>query len=355
MLVFLASVLGTAFLIVGRHWHIGLTGDTADESHHKVHVGTVPRVGGVAVYAAGLVGLALISRGLPDLIAKIVWMMWGCLTIIFVSGLVEDLTRAVAPWIRYVTALCAAVLFSLAHDGYGISSVGIDPLDLTLSSSIVRVGFFAFAVASLAHGFNLIDGRNGLCAGASILIFVALGITASRTEQVPLANLSYIMAAANLGFLLFNFPYGKIFLGDGGAYFNGALAAVITVFVVQGSGAASPWLAVLILIYPVWETLFTIGRRVYAGRSFYLPDNDHLHHRLQLPAPEPGPGQASFSALPILLLTAPFTLAAPFFADQTAVLIASMLAFVVIYLLLYYRLRSTLAEPVGELRVGMQK
>ncbi|MFP5307616.1 MAG: hypothetical protein ACLGI7_17580, partial [Gammaproteobacteria bacterium] len=141
MLVFAASVLGTAFLIVGRHWHIRVTGDTADESHHKVHVGTVPRVGGVAVYAAGLIGLALTSRALPDLIAKILWMMWGYLTIIFVSGLVEDLTRAVPPWVRYLTALGAAVLFSLAHSSYGISSVGIDPLDQTLSSSIVRVGF----------------------------------------------------------------------------------------------------------------------------------------------------------------------------------------------------------------------
>jgi UDP-N-acetylmuramyl pentapeptide phosphotransferase/UDP-N-acetylglucosamine-1-phosphate transferase len=315
----------------------------------------VPRVGGVAVYAAGLVGLALTSRALPDLIAKILWMMWGCLTIIFVSGLVEDLTRSVPPWVRYLTALGAAVLFSLAHGGYGISSVGIDPLDLTLSSSIVRVGFFAFAVASLAHGFNLIDGRNGLCAGASILIFVALGMTAGRTDQVALANLSYIMAAANFGFLVFNFPYGKIFLGDGGAYFNGAVAAVITVFVVQGSGTTSPWLAILILIYPVWETLFTIGRRIHAGRAFYLPDNDHLHHRLQLPAPEPGPGQASFSALPILLLTAPFTLAAPFFADRPGVLIASILAFITLYLLLYYRLRSTATIAAGEMPVGMQK
>ena len=115
-------------------------------------------------------------------------------------------------------ALGAATLFSLAHDGYGISSIGIGPVDQALNFSLVRIGLFAFAVASVSHAFNLIDGQNGLCSGTSILIFVALGTTAAQTDQAPLASLSFFMAAANLGFFAFNFfllpPYHTLSVAD---------------------------------------------------------------------------------------------------------------------------------------------
>lgn len=343
LVVFLVSAGCAAALILGQRWHIGLTGDAADEARHKIHAGTVPRVGGVAVYAAGVTGIALLSPQLPDLTAKIMWMLWGCLTIVFVTGLIEDLTRAVPASARYVAALAAALLFSLAHGGYGISSVGISPLDLTLNTSWVRIGFFAFAVASLAHSFNLIDGQNGLCAGFSILVFVAVGFTAYRTGQAPLADLSFIMAAANLGFLIFNYPLGKLFLGDGGAYFNGAVAAVITVLVVQGSSEVSPWLAILILVYPIWETLFSMARRVRAGRPFYEADNRHLHHLAARLLSTREQRKKSLSTIPILLCTAPFMAIAPFAHNRADVLIILALLFASAYVVIYAKLDRALA------------
>lgn len=333
--VFAISAVCSAALIVARRWHIGLTGDIAGSSVHKVHTGTIPRVGGAAVYAAGLTGLALMSRSLPDVTAKIIWMMWGCMTIVFVAGLVEDLTRMVPAAVRYLAALAAAALFSLAHDSYGISSVGISPFDLPLNSTIVRVAFFAFAIASVSHAFNLIDGQNGLCGGVSLLVFLALGITADSTGQGMLATLSYTMAAANLGFLVFNFPFGKLFLGDGGAYFNGAMAAVITVFVVQGSSTVSPWLAVLILIYPIWETLFSMLRRTRARRPFHQADSDHLHHLVAGADFARQLGSGRLVSLPILACFAPFALAAPLLREQTAALLAGIAVFVILYSLVY--------------------
>lgn len=333
--VFTVSAMCAAALILAQRWHIGLTGDVAGSSTHKIHTGTVPRVGGTAVYAAGLTGLALMSRSLPDITAKVIWMMWGCMTIVFVAGLVEDLTRMVPAAVRYVAALAAAALFSLAHDSYGISSVGISPFDLPLNSTIVRVAFFAFAVASVSHAFNLIDGQNGLCGGVSLLVFIALGITADRTQQDTLAVLSYTMAAANLGFLVFNFPFGKLFLGDGGAYFNGAVAAVITVFVVQGSSRVSPWLAILVLVYPVWETLFSMIRRAFARRPFHQADNDHLHHLIADADFARQYGKGRYVAAPILICFAPFALAAPLLREQTIALLAGIGIFVALYSLVY--------------------
>lgn len=343
--VFAVSAGCAGALVLAQRWHIGLTGDTASDAHHKVHAGTVPRVGGVAVYAAGVTGLALLSPTLPDITAKIIWMLWGCLTVVFVTGLIEDLTRAVPASVRYIAALAAALLFSLAHGGYGISSVGISPIDFTLNMSWVRIGFFAFAVASLAHSFNLIDGQNGLCSGLSILVFIAVGFTAQRTAQLPLANLCFVMAAANLGFLIFNFPLGKLFLGDGGAYFNGAVAAVATVLVVQGSSDVSPWLAILILVYPVWETLFSIGRRLRAGRPFYEADNRHLHHLAARALSARAAGVKGLSTLPILACAAPFMAAAPFLHDRPGVLILLAVTFVAAYVGVYAKLSGTYRPP----------
>lgn len=342
--VFLVSAGCTATLILARRWHIGLTGDVASEARHKIHAGTVPRVGGIAVYAAGVTGLALLTPTLPDITAKIIWMLWGCLTIAFVAGLMEDLTRALSPAVRYIAVFGSALLFSLAHDGYGISSVGISPLDESLNLSWVRMGFFAFAVASLSHGFNLIDGQNGLCAGVSILTFVALAIVAEKTGQSPLASLSWIMAAANLGFLVFNFPFGRIFIGDGGAYFNGAIAAVITVFVVQGSATVSPWLAILLLIYPTWETLFSMARRWRAGRPFYLADDRHLHHLAARALQRFSSRGRSYAALPVMLLVAPFVLLTPVVLDHTAIAIGLTATFIVLYGLTYFALSRAYPE-----------
>jgi UDP-N-acetylmuramyl pentapeptide phosphotransferase/UDP-N-acetylglucosamine-1-phosphate transferase len=338
--VFAVSAACAAAMILAQRWHIGLTGDVAGSSTHKIHQGTVPRVGGVAVYTAGLTGLALMSKGLPDITAKIIWMMWGCMTIVFLAGLVEDLTRAVPAVVRYVAALVAALLFSLAHDRYGISSVGISHFDLPLNSTVIRVAFFAFAVASLSHAFNLIDGQNGLCSGVSVLIFIALGLTASRTGQVTLATLSYTMAAANLGFLVFNFPFGRIFLGDGGAYFNGAVAAVLTVFVVQGSSLVSPWLAILILVYPIWETLFSMARRLRARQPFYSPDDDHLHHRMmRLGQSSRGGRLARYMSAPILVAVGIFALLAPRIAESTPQILTAVAAAVGLYTVAYSALR----------------
>lgn len=347
LLIFATGAGVTAFLIVGKHWHINFTGDRPEHSEHKVHTGAVPRVGGVGVYVAGLTGLALMSPTLPDFTARVMWTLWGCLTIIFVAGLTEDLTRSVTPALRYGAALIAGVLFSLANDRYGISSVGIDTVDTTLNTAAVRVTFFAFAVAGLAHAFNLIDGQNGLCSGTSILVFVALGLVATRHGQGSLANLSYVMAAANMGFLLFNFPYGRIFLGDGGAYFNGGIAAVITVFVIEGAGGkVSPWLAILILIYPIWEALFSMMRRWIAGRRFYMPDNDHLHHRIQRRlVGRFGPASARYAAIPTLLAVTPFVIGAPFLAANILDVLAAVGGFIAIYSAAYIRLRDTAPAP----------
>ena len=92
-----------------------------------------------------------------------------------------------------------------------------------------------------------------------------------------IAFIAGILAAANLGFMMLNYPLGRIFLGDAGAYFNGLFVGFLMVYLMASSDAVSPWFAVSVLIYPAWETLFTIGRRLLSGDDFSQPDNKHLH------------------------------------------------------------------------------
>lgn len=333
------SLCCVAALALVPRWHIGFSGDRPGQTIQAAHARTVPRIGGVGVYLAGLAGLLLLSPQLPTLTLDILWKLWACLSIVFFVGLLEDTTRRISASWRYIAALVAAGLFSWMHDSYGIASVGFDLLDPGFNSSGLRLAFFAFAVASVSHAFNLIDGQNGVCSGVSILVFSALAVTAVRTDQIALAQLATIMAAANLGFFVFNFPLGKIFLGDGGAYFNGAMAAALTVLIVQGAGRASPWLAILILIYPIWETLFSMARRLRARQPFHLADKHHLHHLAAAALSGAAPNrQTQWIAAPLLLSVAPFVLSAPLLAEQPARLQLLSLLFVTGYCLLYRHL-----------------
>lgn len=334
IVIFCSGVLAGG-IVFGRRWHLRLTGDRAQDGDHKMHTGVVPRVGGIAVFVSMMLGVALVTPLLYPEASTTYWVLLGSTSLIFGIGLIEDLTRAVVPVIRYSACIVAALIFSLAQEQFGISAVSVPLIDAALGVTPVSMLFFAFAVAGMSHAANLIDGENGLCTGFSLLAFVALGITAGLTGQATIAILCEIAVAANLGFLLFNFPSGRLFLGDGGAYFNGALIAILAVMVVEGSPSVSPWFAVLLLSYPITETLFTMYRRLRTGRPFYQPDSEHLHHLMQRFVSNRGMGLARYSAVLPLALAAPFVLGAPFILGATATLVAYSGIYFALYLGVY--------------------
>lgn len=340
LVVLLVSAAVTGALLVGRKLHIGVTGDVPTHSDHKLHSATVPRIGGVGIYVGGLVGLVLFTPDMADSVAKSIWALWGCMSLVFGVGMVEDLTRRVPPAVRYAASIMAALMFSLAIGNLGITGVAIPPVDAVLSFTPLSVVFFVFAVAGICHAFNLIDGQHGLCVGYSILVYIVLALAAGHTGQTALAEFALVMCVANLGFAIFNFPTGSIFMGDAGAYFNGAIVAVMTVLVVEGAPSISPWFAILLLIYPVSETFFSMMRRYRAGRHFYQPDCDHLHHRLRRALLRWSVPMANLAAAPILMLVMPFTVAAYFVSGSTTLLVALSLLFLMLYLWSYSLLRE---------------
>lgn len=344
MLIHLLAVLGLSAsicmaLVVTRPIHIAVTGDHRGRGQHKTHEGTIPRVGGIAVFLGAVFGLALASPYLYPSAASTLWILLAAASIIFCIGLLEDLTHAVLPWLRYAACLFGAFIFSTANNLFGITSAGFPPIDALLTIPFASAIFFIFAVAGVTNAFNLIDGQNGLCAGYTVMVLMALGIAAGLNGQATNAVLCEIMIAANLGFLVFNFPIGRIFLGDSGAYLNGAVVAIISVMIVEASSTASPWFAVLVLIYPITETVFTMARRVRSGHRFYSADCYHLHHVLARFAASKGWRIAKYPAIMPLALAAPSLFLAPFVMNSGPALIAGASAYAIAYFLAYTRLR----------------
>jgi UDP-N-acetylmuramyl pentapeptide phosphotransferase/UDP-N-acetylglucosamine-1-phosphate transferase len=125
---------------------------------------------------------------------------------------------------------------------------------------------------------NLIDGLNGLAATVSMLIFVALAVLADQVGDQELYQSSLVIAAVVLAFWFLNWPWGKLFLGDGGAYLLGFLIAWIGILVADRNPVVSPFAILLICAYPIIETLSSMVRRVVYNKHMGQPDQQHLHH-----------------------------------------------------------------------------
>lgn len=251
----------------------------------RFHAGHVPRLGGVAMFAActaGWIWMVIAERYLavpngirfpwPDAISW--WLVAG---IAAAAGIAEDLThRLQARWRLGLTVLAGAAAALIL--GLGVPRLGLPGLDAMWQAMPgASVLLALFAVAGLPHAFNIIDGYNGLAGLVALICCFALAYVSLLVGDRQLAATVIVLAGATAGFLLWNYPRGLIFAGDGGAYLWGVVIAVACVQLVQRYPQVSPWFPVLLLIYPVWETLFSIYRKVARGLSPSVADALHFH------------------------------------------------------------------------------
>lgn len=142
------------------------------------------------------------------------------------------------------------------------------------------VALTIFAIAGLPHAFNIIDGYNGLAGLVTIVISGALVYMALKFGDRQLATFALCTLASTAGFLIWNYPRGLLFAGDGGAYFWGLNIAIICILLVERHAQVSPWFVILLLVYPVWETVFSIARKTLRGVPPSMADSLHLHHMI---------------------------------------------------------------------------
>jgi UDP-GlcNAc:undecaprenyl-phosphate/decaprenyl-phosphate GlcNAc-1-phosphate transferase len=250
----------------------------------RFHIGDVPRLGGVGMLAgvtAGWLWMVLSARfRLPNQIHFEPWLaasLWVAIVIPVVGGIVEDLTQRLTARYRLLLTVGAAILAVV------MLKLSVPRLDLPMiDPAWIALPWLGMAVAVLAisglpHAFNLIDGYNGLAGLVALICSFAIAYVSLQVGDRQLAALVISLAGATAGFLLWNYPRGLIFAGDGGAYLWGVVIAVASVQLVQRHPQVSAWFPVLLLIYPVWETLFSIYRKLMRGHSPGVADALHFH------------------------------------------------------------------------------
>lgn len=292
----LGSVVACFLIVRYAALHLRVTGDRPTRGPQKFHTRPVPRIGGVAV-AVGLLaaGAATLIRGLPS--ASYYWLMLLALVPAFAGGLAEDVTRRVGPTPRLLlTVVAAAIAFTWLDARLFRSDIAW--LDLALGYAPISLLATLFAVAGVAHAMNIVDGYNGLSAGVGIMALTAIGMVAWGVGDLEIARLAMAAAGAYFGFLLFNFPGGRLFQGDSGAYLLGALIAILAAQLVARHSGISPWFPFVLVVYPVWETLFSMLRRAATSNPIGGADAHHLHSLIyQVAMPQLLPGRDARSLL----------------------------------------------------------
>jgi UDP-N-acetylmuramyl pentapeptide phosphotransferase/UDP-N-acetylglucosamine-1-phosphate transferase len=282
VLSFIASFVFVLLIVRYNHLHAHLSSDSDLSGVQKFHNIAVPRVGGVAIIFGAL--LALVVRYFQN--AEV--GTFGLMLVIsampaFIFGLAEDLTKKVGVRVRLLATIASAGLAGYLLNAWlgGVQILGIDNLMLTYP--VVAIAITCFAVGGVANSFNIIDGYNGLSAMVAVIILSGITYVAFQVGDHAIMIAALAMIGSLLGFLVWNYPRGLIFLGDGGAYLIGFWIAELSVLLTARHPEVSKWFPLLLCFYPIFETLFTIYRRVFIKKSHPgMPDAFHLHQLIYM-------------------------------------------------------------------------
>ena len=353
-LAFSVSFAISLLLLLTKQFH----GKYSMDSPHgiqKNHFNPTPRIGGISivggVFAAWLIALperseligVLLIAGLPA----------------FVFGLAEDLTKRISILSRLLATMTSGVI-GWALTGYSITNVDIPYFDALLGFIFFSISFTAFSVSGISNAVNIIDGVNGLASGFVLIALVGLAALAQQVGDINLSIACLVIAGAVLGFVLFNWPFGKIFLGDGGSYFGGFAVAWGGVLLIERNTSVTAFVPLLICMHPVTEALFSIYRRRIGKQSLGHPDRLHLHslvmrrvvrltlkHYLSIDTKKNCLLMNSIAGLLMLLMSIAPVISSMFVLDKPAAAFLLCFIFVIIYITIYARIvRFRWCSPV---------
>ncbi len=264
------SLAASVLIVATKRWHGRFSLDT-HSGPQKFHDAPTPRIGGLALYA-GLLAAAAVAR--PPVRDLLLAPAIGS-AIAFATGLAEVLTKKVSASLRLVATMLSGVVFCIVT-GYAVTRLDFAVVDGFLALPLVSIAFTVFVLAGLANAFNIIDGFHGLASGTAIIMLCALATLAFLSGDPELA---WAAAAVLAGFLTVNFPFGYVFLGDGGAYLAGLMPGTLAIVLAARNPEVSVWAVAVVLAYPVLETVSSIVRRTArSGHGPGWPDERHLHH-----------------------------------------------------------------------------
>lgn len=242
-------------------------------NERKVHKKPMPRLGGLAIYLSFLICYMIFGNITSQMLSIVIASF-----VIILFGFVDDINPLKARYklIGQVVAACIIVFYGdiVLKDAY------IFNYYITFGSISPYLTIF-FIIACI-NAINLIDGLDGLASGISTIYFATVAIIAVLMNRLGGLDIiiSVIMTGATLGFLVYNFPPAKIFMGDIGSQFLGFIIAIIALLGFKNITFNSLVVPIVILAIPIFDTLFAILRRTLKGESIGTPDKEHFHHQL---------------------------------------------------------------------------
>ena len=268
-----ALMLTPLVLLLCRKYRLYDPGDP-----RKVHRGDTPRLGGFALFAATLFAVVYTAMMLePDFIPLSRMQLTAFVgggVLFFALGFIDDLWHLSAR-----VKLPLQILFAL---GVAWAGVSVGTLFGTLAIPVwLDYLLTVFWIVGIVNTINFIDGLDGLSSGISAIAFMAILALSLAKGDYFFTLVSLGMLGALLGFLPYNFYPARIFVGDGGALLMGYYLATISILgFFKQTAVIAFLLPLLILVVPIADTAFAIGRRLAGGKPITAPDKKHIHHRL---------------------------------------------------------------------------
>lgn len=297
IILLLASLLCSVILTAVLRRIAIAVGFVARPGAERYHRSVVPLGGGIAIFATIvaflLAGIAIVKfviapgragflgesvtvhaagfiEKTPQLLSVI-----GCLTALFLLGLIDDLRR-LGPFSKLAVQL--AVAFAAAF----LADIRVE---LFIQNKFLTAVLSAFWIVLVINAFNFLDNMDGAAAGIAVITAAVLFVAAVQSSQVFVGALAIVFTGTLLGFLVFNFPPAKIFMGDCGSLPVGFILALLTLRTTYYHQAGSgPWYPVLIplivMAVPIYDFLSVTGLRISQGKSPFVGDTQHFSHRL---------------------------------------------------------------------------
>ncbi len=236
---------------------------------NKVHAHPTALLGGAAIYVSFIVGILTVVGFTQD--PKLVSIIVGC-TFLLIVGLVDD-RMGMMPEVKLLGQFLAAMIAIK-------SGVRVD----FLHNYYFNVIFTYVWIVGITNAFNLLDNMNGLSAGIAVIASIFFGIVMCNTGQLAVAIMAFALAGAGLGFLRHNFPKANIFMGDTGSLVLGYVLATLAVMGSWSTKFLTTSLAmpILILAYPIFDTILVTVMRLIEKRSVFQGGRDHSSHRMAL-------------------------------------------------------------------------
>lgn len=236
------------------------------DNKRKIHKKNIPRVGGISIFLSFSLVYFLFIRFFSFHYVYLI------LLLIFFIGFFEDKF-----YIRYRYRL---ILLTLIFSIVPILKLQIYDIGILKLPNLLSFFFTIFCLVGITNAFNFADGLNGLSSGLSIISLFFLFLTCNFYNDIKLASFISIGIGSIVGFFIRNFLRGDIFMGDSGSYFVGGFVGLTSITLLNRNPQVSPWAILLFVFIPVFDTLFSIYRRIRVKRSPFKPDKLHLHHRL---------------------------------------------------------------------------